>query len=73
MIWELDKKTMNSREIVLANINHQNPPRCGLDFDRGRISDFLFADLKPHKYKQKRWVEGAIEYYEMSGEIYGIG
>lgn len=55
---------MNSKEIILANINHQNPPRCGMDFDRGRLSDFLFADLKPHAYQQKRWVEGQIEYYD---------
>lgn len=55
---------MNSKEIILANINHENPPRPGLDFDRGRISDFLFADLKPHNYQQKRWVEGNREYYD---------
>lgn len=55
---------MNSKEIILANIYHENPPRPGLDFDRGRISDFLFADLKPHNYQQKRWVEGNREYYD---------
>jgi len=55
---------MNSKEIILANINHDDPPRPGLDFDRGRINDFLFADLKPHNYQQKRWVEGNREYYD---------
>ncbi len=55
---------MNSREIILANINHTTPPRCGLDFDRGRISDFVFADLIPYGYQQKRWIEGQIEYYD---------
>jgi hypothetical protein len=55
---------MNSKEIILANIYHENPPRPGLNFDRGRISDFLFADLKPHNYQQKRWVEGNREYYD---------
>lgn len=55
---------MNSKEIILANIYHENPPRPGLDFDRGRISDFLFADLNPHNYQQKRWVEGNREYYD---------
>lgn len=54
---------MNSKEIILANINHADPPRPGLDFDRGRISDFLFADLKPHNFQQKHWVEGKREYY----------
>jgi len=55
---------MNSREIILANINRQNPPRCGLDFDRERISDFLFAGLNPRGFQQKRWVEGKIEFYD---------
>lgn len=55
---------MNSKEIILANLNHDNPPRPGLDFDRNRISDFLFADLKPHNYHQKRWTERDREYYD---------
>jgi hypothetical protein len=55
---------MNSKEIILANINHENPPRPGLDFDRNRISDFLFTELKPHNYHQKRWIEGDREYYD---------
>lgn len=55
---------MNSKEIILANINHQDPPRPGLDFDRNRISDFLFADLKPYNYHQKRWIEGDREFYD---------
>lgn len=55
---------MNSKEIILANINHDDPPRPGLDFDRNRISDFLFAELKPHNYHQKRWIEGDREYYD---------
>lgn len=55
---------MNSREIVLANINRDSPPRCGLDFDRGRISDIEVATLTPRNYRQKRWLEGAIEYYD---------
>lgn len=55
---------MNAREIILANIHHDHPPRCGLDFDRGRISDFIFADLKPYHYQQKRWQEGEIEFYD---------
>ncbi|MDO9085747.1 MAG: uroporphyrinogen decarboxylase family protein [Anaerolineaceae bacterium] len=55
---------MNSKEIILANINHEDPPRPGLDFDRNRISDFLYADLKPYNYHQKRWLEGDREYYD---------
>jgi len=55
---------MNSKEIILANINHEHPPRPGLDFDRNRISDFVFANLKPYRFQQKRWMEGDREYYD---------
>jgi len=55
---------MNSREIILANIYRDSPPRCGLDFDRGRISDFVVPSLIPASYQQQRWQEGNIEYYD---------
>ena len=55
---------MNSREIILANINHTNPQRCGMTFDRGRRNDMLGCGLAPHGYQQKRWVEGKLEYYD---------
>jgi len=55
---------MNSREIILSNINHENPPRCGLTFDRGRLTDMIGCGLRPHGYTQKRWVDGKVEYYD---------
>ncbi len=55
---------MNAREIVLANIDHQDPPRCGLTFDRGRINDMFGCGLEPRGYRQRRWVEGKLEYYD---------
>ncbi len=55
---------MNPREIILANIEHRDPPRCGMTFDRGRINDMLGCGLDPHGYRQKRWVEGPVEYYD---------
>jgi len=55
---------MNSREIILANINHENPPRCGLTFDRGRLTDMIGCGLRPHGYTQKRWVDGKVETYD---------
>ena len=55
---------MNSREIILANIDHENPPRCGLTFDRGRLTDMIGCGLRPHGYTQKRWVDGKVEYYD---------
>lgn len=55
---------MNSKEIVLANIELNNPPRPGLNFDRGRLSDLVYADLSPYGFNQKRWVEGEREYYD---------
>ena len=55
---------MNSREIILANINHEDPPRCGLTFDRGRLTDMIGCGLRPHGYRQKRRVEGKVETYD---------
>jgi uroporphyrinogen decarboxylase len=55
---------MQPRDIILANIAHQNPPRPGLTFDRGRRNDMLGCGLAPHGYQQKRWVEGKLEYYD---------
>ena len=55
---------MKPKDIILANIRHENPPRPGLDFDRGRQSDMCFASLEAHGYVQKRWIEGDVEYYD---------
>lgn len=75
---------MNSRDIILANIAHENPPRCGMSFDRGRYNDMLGCGLSPYGYHPKRWFDGQVEYYDdewgnlwvrmrdgsMKGEIY---
>ena len=55
---------MKSKEIILANINHSPTPRPGMNFDRGRMNDFLTVGLRPHGYQQKRWREGKLEYYD---------
>ncbi len=56
---------MNGREIILANIEHNHPPRAGLTFDRGRINDMLWSSPGlPKNYHPKRWTEGKIEYYD---------
>lgn len=55
---------MQPREIILANVNHSNPPRPGMTFDGGRINDILSASLTPRGYRQKRWIEGNVEYYD---------
>ena len=55
---------MNPREIILANIQHEDPPRCGLTFDRGRVNDMLGCGLDLVGYSQKRWTEGKLEYYD---------
>jgi hypothetical protein len=55
---------MRPRDIILANINHENPTRPGMTFDRGRINDMLGVGLAPHGYQQKRWTEGKLEYYD---------
>ena len=55
---------MNSREIILANIAHTNPPRCGMTFDGGRIDDLEWCGLTAHGYQQRRWTDGPREYYD---------
>ena len=55
---------MLAREIILANLDHQNPPRPGLTFDHGRANDMLILSLQPHGYVQRRWREGKLEYYD---------
>jgi uroporphyrinogen decarboxylase len=55
---------MIPREIILANIEHTNPPRCGMTFDGDRISDMVGCGLTPRGYVQRRWVEGQLEYYD---------
>ncbi len=56
---------MTSREIVLANLERANPPRPGMNFSDGRLNDLGGGSLGPSRtYKQKRWVEGNIEYYD---------
>lgn len=64
---------MNSREIILANLNHENPPRCGMCFHGGRLCDFVHAGVAPDPgFEQKKWVEGNIEYYDDEwGNLWG--
>jgi len=55
---------MTPREIILANIHHQNPDRPGMNFSGG-MNDFLWWWLGPsEKYTPKRWVEGDLELYD---------
>ncbi len=54
---------MNAREIILANLNHENPPRCGMTFDRDRINDMLGIQPELDTDRMRRWVEGNKEFY----------
>jgi len=55
---------MNSREIVLANMNHTVPPRPGLNFDRGRENDMLIIQMDtPASEVAERWIEADRQYY----------
>ncbi len=61
----MSKERMTPREIIWANLNHENPPRPGLTFDRGRINDMVGGGPgQPAGYEQKRWTEGNREYYD---------
>lgn len=56
---------MTPREIILANLNHERPPRIGLTFDRGRVNDMVYGSPgAPEGYRQRRWVEGRREFYD---------
>ena len=58
-------RNMNSQEIILANINHEDPPRPGMTFGKGRMNDLLVGVPGPSRtYTEKRWIEGKREYYD---------
>ena len=53
------------REIILANLDHQGPPRPGMTFDRGRVDDMIHGSPGlPDGYTPKRWVKGNREFYD---------
>jgi len=55
--------SMTSREIILANLTHASPDRCGLNFDGNRCNDFLGGGIGPSlTFTETRWVEGEMEY-----------
>ncbi|GBC96179.1 hypothetical protein HRbin16_01980 [bacterium HR16] len=55
---------MTPREVIRRNLERDNPPRIGMDFDGGRMNDFCFAGFSPSEtWQQKRWVEGEVEYF----------
>ena len=57
--------TMNSREIVFANLDHQQPSRIAFSFGGDRLNDFVGTGLSPSRiYQQKRWTEDCFEYYD---------
>jgi len=56
---------MTPRQIIIANLEHEGPPRPGLTFSDGRINDMLWVRLGPSEtFKERRWTEGAFEYYD---------
>ena len=54
---------MNSREIIIRNIERSGPERIGLAFDHGRRNDFCSAGSHRSDEREKRWVEGPLEYH----------
>ncbi len=56
---------MLPREIIYANLEHNNPERPGLNFTGNRINDMISCSLGPSDiYRPKRWVEGKREFYD---------
>lgn len=56
---------MTPREIIIRNLEFQDPDRIGLAFREGRLNDFCSAGAGPSPtWTQKRWIEGNTEYYD---------
>ncbi len=56
---------MTSREIILANMQGGGDVRPGMTFDNGRMNDMITEGPRyPAGYKQKKWIEGDVEYYD---------
>lgn len=56
---------MTPKEIIYANLEHNNPRRPGLTFSGGRINDMIIAGLaESETYTPKRWKSGNIEYFD---------
>ena len=57
---------MTSREIFMANMERSGAPRPGITFYKDKmICDTVgAAPGVPSGYKQKRWIEGEVEYYD---------
>ena len=56
---------MTAKEIILANVNHERPPRPGVTFTRGRHQDMVLSEMDCFRgYQRKRWVAGKREYYD---------
>lgn len=55
----------SGRDIIMANLSHDDPERPGITFDRSRINDMALVWVGDSEgYVQKRWTEGEIEYYD---------
>ncbi|NMA96123.1 MAG: hypothetical protein GX974_08805 [Clostridiales bacterium] len=55
---------MTSREIVIKNLEHDNPKRPAFSHPGDRLNDFLRVGIDtPTNWEEKRWVEGKMEYY----------
>jgi len=55
---------MNSREIILANLNHSKPCRCGMNFDNGRMDDILICWPEgDESLEDRQWTDGNQEFY----------
>jgi uroporphyrinogen decarboxylase len=56
---------MLPRDVVIANLEHAQPPRIGLNFSRGRINDLTECGLGPSAtHAPKHWARGNVEYYD---------
>lgn len=56
---------MTSREIIQRHLSFDDPPRIGLAFGDGRLTDVVMAGPSSEGFWQpKRWSDGRFEYYD---------
>lgn len=56
---------MNAKEIILRNLQCNQPERLGFSFNKGRRNDFVWSGISPSfNWQQKRRVEDGFEYYD---------
>jgi hypothetical protein len=56
---------LTARAIIQANLGGEAASRNGFTFSGGRLDDFVWGNMQPTGYEQRRWPgPGGLEYYD---------